>query len=380
MKVVKGGVTKPKGFRANGLCCGIKKSGKQDLALIVSDVPAVGACVFTKNSVIAAPLVVSKKHIRNNKIQAIITNSGNANCFTGSVGLKYAEQTTELIGDLLNISKQDVIVSSTGIISKPLQYNHIKNSVSKLVEGLSMMGATKAAQAILTTDLCTKEVTVEIIVGGKKVTIGACAKGSGMIAPNMATMLCFITTDAEISSKMLKLALKQATDKSFNCITIDGCMSTNDMVTVMANGLAGNKKITTANKDFEIFCEALDYVCLDLAKKIVFDGEGATKFIEIKVQNAKDDKQAKAVALKVANCNLVKTAAYGSNTNWGRVTAAVGALGIKEITEENMNIKVSSFKKKNISIVVNLALGQGQAKVYTSDLSKEYIRINAEYN
>ncbi len=380
MRIIKGGVTQPEGFKANGLACGIKKSRKPDLALIVSDVPAVGAGIFTKNSIKAAPLVVSQKHIHNNKIQAIIANSGNANCFTGSFGLKYAEQMAQLVSNLTDIPEQDIIVASTGIISKPLEYSNIKKASSKLVKGLSIQGAGKAAKAILTTDLCTKEVTVQVTLGGKKVTMGACSKGSGMIAPNMATMLCFITTDAAIDSKMLKLALKKANDLSFNCITVDGCMSTNDMVVVMANGLARNKKIMKSGKDFNIFCEALKYVCLDMAKKIVRDGEGATKFIEINVVDAKDDAQAKKVALKIANCNLVKTAAYGSNPNWGRVAAAIGALGIKQITEKNLNIKFSSFEEKNISITADLNLGKGTATVYTSDLSNEYIRINAEYN
>jgi len=380
VKIIKGGVTKPKGFKANGMSCGIKKSGKPDLALIVSDVPAVGAAVFTKSSVKAAPLVVSQHHIRNNKVQAAITNSGNANCFTGSFGLMYARNTTKLIGDLLNIPKQEVMVASTGIISKPLEYKNIEKAAPQLVKGLTSKGAAKAAKAILTTDLCTKEVTVQIMLGGKKVMMGACSKGSGMIAPDMATMLCFITTDAAIDAKMLKRALKEATDTSFNLISVDGCMSTNDMVLVMANGLAGNKKITTSGKDFKVFCEALKYVSLDMAKKIVLDGEGATKFIEINVVGAKDDKQAKKIALKIANCNLVKTAAYGCNPNWGRVAASIGALGIKQITEKNLNIKFSSFAKKNIKIGINLDLGQGAATVYTSDLSYEYIRINAEYN
>ena len=380
MKIIKGGVTQPKGFKANGLACGIKKSGKPDLALIVSDVPAVGAAVFTKNSVKAAPLVVSQKHIRNNQVQAVITNSGNANCFTGSFGLKYAQQMAQLIEDLMNIPKQNVIVASTGIISKPLEYSNIEKASEKLVKGLNEKGSAKAAKAILTTDLCTKEITVQVEISGKKVTIGACSKGSGMIAPNMATMLCFITTDVAIDAKMLKQALKAANELSFNSITVDGCMSTNDMALVMANGLAGNKIITKEGKDFDIFCEALKYVCLDMAKKIVKDGEGATKFIEIHVVGAKNDAQAKKVALKIANCNLVKTAAYGSNPNWGRVAAAIGALGIKQITEKNLNIQFSSFKKKNISITADLNLGKSQSTVYTSDLSNEYIRINAEYN
>ena len=231
----------------------------------------------------------------------------------------------------------------------------------------------------MTTDLQLKQIAVEVMVGGKKVTIGACGKGSGMVEPNMATMLGFITTDAAVSAKMLKLALTNATDLSFNAITVDGCQSTNDMVTLMANGSAKNKTITKSGKDFDAFCKALNHVCIDLAKKIVLDGEGATKFIEIHVSGAKNFVQAKTIAMKVANSNLVKTAAFGSNPNWGRVAAAVGSLGLK-ITEDDLKIKFSSFKEKNIAINVGLNLGDSKATVWTSDLSYEYVKINGEYN
>ena len=296
-----GSVTKPKGFKANGLYCGIKKSGKLDLSLIYSEVPAVSAAVFTQNSVKAAPLLVCQKHIKKNTAQAIIINSGNANCFTGDFGLLYAEKTTELMAKLLRIPKAHVLVSSTGIIGKPLPFKKIQKATPILVNGLSVAGGGKAAKGILTTDLQTKEIYVTTTIGGKKVTIGACAKGSGMTAPNMATMLAFITTDAAVNAKMLKAALKNAADQSFNCITVDGCMSTNDMVVVMANGLAENKTITKAGKDFDQFSKSLNTVCLDLAKKIVLDGEGATKFIEINVAGAKNFSQGRQIGLAVAN-------------------------------------------------------------------------------
>jgi glutamate N-acetyltransferase/amino-acid N-acetyltransferase len=281
---------------------------------------------------------------------------------------------------LLGIPKTDIIVSSTGIIGKPLPHKKIQKAAPKLVKGLSVTGSSKIARSILTTDLKTKEIVVTITLGGKKVTIAGCAKGSGMVAPNMATMLGFITTDAAISPKMLKSAFKKAVDQSFNCITIDGCMSTNDMVTVLANGLAKNKTISKPGKDFNTFSKALAYICLDLAKKIVLDGEGATKFITIDCLGAQNVKQALKVALTVANSNLVKTAAYGSNPNWGRVAAAVGSLGIKGVSESNLRIKFSSFEKKEIHITADLNIGSAKATTYTSDLSLQYVRINGRYN
>lgn len=379
MKVVKGGITAPQGFQANGIFCGIKRSGKLDLGLIYCEQPAVTVGVFTKNSIKAAPLVVTMRKIKGGVAQAIIVNSGNANCYTGTFGLKYAERSTDLIAKLLNLKSNHVLVTSTGIIGKQLPFNKIAEGAPILVKGLNATGGGKFARAIMTTDLALKEIAIEVRIGGKKVKIGACGKGSGMIEPNMATMLGFVTTDIAISTNMLKLALKNSTDKSFNAISVDGCMSTNDMVTLMASGLAGNKTITKPGKDFDAFCKALDYVCIDLSKKIILDGEGATKFIEINVSGAKNFDQAKTIALKIANSNLVKTAAFGSNPNWGRVGAAVGSLGLK-ITEDNMKITFSSFKEKNIAINVGLNLGSAKATVWTSDLSYEYVKINAEYN
>jgi glutamate N-acetyltransferase/amino-acid N-acetyltransferase len=379
MRVIKGGITAPLGYKASGIHCGIKRSGKPDLGLIYCDKPATTVGVFTKNSIKAAPLVVTMRKIKKGIAQAIVVNSGNANCYTGPFGLKYAEQSTQVVAGLLGVDPDRVLVSSTGIIGKQLPFNKIRDGAPELVKGLSTVGGTKFARAIMTTDLKLKEIAVVVTIGGKKVTIGACGKGSGMIEPNMATMLGFVTTDAAVSSKMLKLALSRATEKSFNAITVDGCMSTNDMVTLMANGAAGNKAITKEGKDFETFYDALEHVCIDLSKKIVLDGEGATKFIEINVSGAKDFKQAKEIAMKVANSNLVKTAAFGSNPNWGRVAAAVGALGLK-IAEDDLKIGFSSFKEKNISIKVGLNLGRAEATVWTSDLSYDYVKINAEYN
>lgn len=379
MKTIQGGITAPQGYQANGISCGIKRSGKLDLGLIYSTVPAVTVGVFTKNSIKAAPLIVTMRKIKKAVAQAVIVNSGNANCYTGPFGLKYAEESTTLVAKQLGLHPDRVLVTSTGIIGKQLPFNKITEGIPELIKDLHIQGGEKFAQAIMTTDLALKEIAVEYSIGGKTVRIGACAKGSGMIEPNMATMLGFITTDAAIDAKMLKLALKQATDISFNAISVDGCQSTNDMVTLMANGLAKNKAITKAGKDFDVFCYALNQVCIDLAKKIVLDGEGATKFIEIKVGGAKNDAQAKIIALKIANSNLVKTAAFGSNPNWGRVAAAVGSLGLK-ITEDDLKINFSSFQEKNISIEVVLNLGKGKAVVWTSDLSYDYVKINGEYN
>jgi glutamate N-acetyltransferase/amino-acid N-acetyltransferase len=380
MKIIKGSVTSPIGFKANGISAGIKRSGKPDLALIISESPAVGAASFTKNSIKAAPLIVSQKHIRFSKTQAVIVNSGNANCFTGNFGYMYAVKTTEIIAKLLGIPKESVIVTSTGIIGKPLPFEKIKNNSPALVKGLSVTGGTKAAKAILTTDLAVKEIAVVLNIGGKKVTIGGCGKGSGMVAPNMATMLGFVTTDCAISKKLLAEALKEAVDVSFNCITVDGCMSTNDMVTVMANGRAGHKMITQKNKEYRAFVDGLKYVCIDLSKKIVLDGEGATKFIEIKITGAPNPKLAKKIGLAVANSPLVKTAAFGSNPNWGRVAAAIGSLEISNITENNLKISFSPFDKKHITITVDLNLGKAEATVYTCDLSYDYVKINGDYN
>lgn len=381
MKIVQGGgVAAPKGFKSNGVAAGIKRSGKRDLALIVSDVPAVSAAVYTKNSVKAAPLLVSQKHLRGHKTQAIIANSGNANCFTGKSGLACAQRTTEIIGKLLGIPKEKVVVASTGIIGRPLSFKKIQNAAKGLVDGLNAQGGKKAAEAILTTDLKEKTIAVQVNLSGKTVTIGACAKGSGMIAPDMATMLAFVTTDAAISAAMLQKALRHANERSFNSITVDGCMSTNDMAVVLANGLARNKRIVTAGKDFDVFTKALTHVCLDLAKKIVLDGEGATKFIEIQISGGKTHAQAQKAGLAIANSVLVKTAAFGCNPNWGRVAAAVGSLGIAGVTEDTLRIKFSDFKRKDITITVNLNKGRATATVYTCDLSYDYVKINGEYN
>ena len=370
----------PLGFKANALACGLKKSGKLDLALFYSQNPAKAVCLFTANKIQAAPLKVNKKYLKINKhFKAVIANSGNANCFTGIAGLKDAQDMSLFVAKTLGIKKDAVLVASTGIIGRRLELGKIKNALPQLVKGLSKNGINKAKKAIMTTDTFAKEITVKFNVGGKTVTICGIAKGAGMIAPNLATMLVFIFTDADISSGALKKALKIAAASSFNCITVDGCMSTNDMVILLANAEAKNKLIDTG-KNFSVFSKALNTLCLKLAKMIVQDAEGATKFIQIKVENAKTSKEAKQVALSIANSNLFKTAIFASSKNiLGRTVAAVGASGV-DIKERGLKIKYSPLKKKEVSINISLGRGKHSVIVYTSDLTYEYVKINAEYN
>jgi glutamate N-acetyltransferase / amino-acid N-acetyltransferase len=337
------------------------------------------AAVFTLNSVKAAPIVVCQKNLKGGKVQALIANSGNANCFTGEYGFMYAKKMVELVAEKCGIQASEVFVMSTGIIGRPFPYEKIREAIPALVKGLSAKRGVNFAKAIMTTDTMDKQVAVQVEIGGKTITVGACAKGSGMIEPNMATMLACVTTDCAINAKMLQQALKEAVDVSFNAITVDGCMSTNDMVSLMANGMAGNKVITSVGKEYETFVEALKTACIKLARTIVFDGEGAEKFFEIKVTGAKDFKQARDAAMKVANSNLVKTADYTDNPNWGRVAAAIGACGFKAVTENTLKIDFS-VKRNNIYINADLGLGEAQATVYTCDLTKAYIDINGKYN
>jgi len=369
----------PLGFKANGIACGIKKSGKLDLALFYSDIPAKATCQFSTNKIQAAPIKINKRYLRNNKVyRAIITNSGNANCFTGNLGLRDAEEASWALAKTLGVKKESVLVASTGIIGRKLPLDKIKKAIPDLVRGLSKQGIDKAKKAIVTTDTFTKEITVKFNIGSQVVTVCGVAKGAGMIAPNMATMLCFILTDAYITPGALNKALKVSVENSFNCITVDGCMSTNDSIIVLANSAAGNILIDI-NKNFNLFVKALVIVCLELAKMIVRDAEGATKFIQIRVDKARNFREAKKVALSIANSNLFKTAMYGQNPNFGRIVAAVGASAI-DIKEKDLKIKVSPLNKKDINVGVSVGRGNSSAVVYTSDLTVEYIKINAEYN
>jgi len=369
----------PKNFKANGIACGIKKSKKLDLALFYSDIKAKAGCLFTTNKIQAAPVQVCKRYIKSSKnFNAILVNSGNANCFTGDTGIRDAELTAEVIARALNIKKQNTLVASTGIIARRLPLNLIKKAIPQLVAGLSKQGIGKAKRAIMTTDLFAKEVTVKFNIGAKEITICGVAKGAGMIAPHMATMLVFIFTDANITQNAINKALSISVDNSFNCITVDGCMSTNDSVMLLANAASGNYLIDKGN-NFTLFLKALSITCLELAKMIIRDAEGASKFIEIKVRGAKKFEHAKKVALSIANSNLFKTAMFGENPNFGRIVASAGASGV-DIKEKDIKIKVSPLNKNDIFVDVSIGRGNSSCVVYTSDLTPEYIKINAEYN
>jgi len=395
---ISGGITAPKGFKAAGVHCGIKRK-KKDLAIIYSEVPAEASAVFTSNQVKAAPLLVDQNLLKEgDKFRAVVINSGNANACTGRKGIEDAKKMAVWTAKELGLLPAEVLVASTGKIGTFLPMDRIRQGIKNAVSSLDKNGSSDAAYAILTTDKVKKEIAVEIKIDGVVVRIGGIAKGSGMIYPNMATMLSFITTDALIDRDALKIAFKTAVDKSFNLITVDGERSTNDMVVILANGMAGNKKIYRNSSGCRIFQKALDYVCTELAKKIVRDGEGATKFIEVRVEGAANFEDAKKAAFSIANSNLVKTAMYGEDPNWGRIVSAIGNAPIKidpekikvffngiQVVRKNMPVAGGREKVKkllsqnNIEISVNLGIGKGDCTVWTSDLSPEYIRINSLY-
>ncbi len=399
IKEVKNGtICSPLGFKTNAVNCGIKNK-KLDLALIYSIVKAKAAGVFTKNKVKAAPVLWDMLNLKNNTAQAIIVNSGNANCCTGKKGYSDAIAESKKVAEVLEIDQADVLVASTGVVGKYLPIDKIIDHIKMLASGLEFDKADKTAQAMMTTDSFPKQFAVEFKINGKKVNIAAVAKGAGMICPNMATMLCFVTTDANISIAGLKKALKIAAEASFNCISVDGDMSTNDTLVVLANGLAGNSLIKDKGSNFDLFVEALKKVCLELAKMIVADGEGATKLIEINVQGAKTKQQAKQAANQIANSLLVKTMIAGENPNWGRIPASVGAAGIDFKEEKieiflqnipvyrklnpdtkNRNKLIKLLTKKQINITVKLNNGKFSHTVWGSDLTKEYVKINMAYN
>jgi glutamate N-acetyltransferase/amino-acid N-acetyltransferase len=378
MKVYKKAIL-PLGFTASAVSCGIKKSGKLDLALFYSSVPVKASCRFTNSSLPAAPIKINKGLLEvNSNFRAVIVNSGNANAFTGHAGILNAREISKTVATYLGISEKNILSNSTGIIGRRLPVEKIKKAIPGLIAGLSSSGINKAKKAILTTDTFTKEITVQFCLGKATVRICGIAKGAGMIAPNMATMLCFIFTDANITKRALDKALSASVSKSFNSITVDGCMSTNDSVMLMSNGASNNPLIDTG-ANFGIFNQALETACLELAKMIVRDAEGATKFIRITVKNAKSSSEARIAALSIANSNLFKTAVYGQNPNFGRIVASIGSTGIK-VKEDKLKIKVSNLRKKDIFVEVGLARGKYSATVYTSDLTPGYIKINAEYN
>ncbi|HJI56989.1 MAG: bifunctional glutamate N-acetyltransferase/amino-acid acetyltransferase ArgJ [Pseudoruminococcus massiliensis] len=402
IKFVDGSVTAPKGFVASGVHCGIRKNkNKRDLALIYCEKPCTAAAIYTTNLVKSAPILVTRANLENGTAQAVICNSGNANT-CNSDGVEVAEKTCALVAKALNIDAKDVIVGSTGVIGQKLPIEPIANSIPELVSALSKEGATNAAEAIMTTDLVKKEYAVETEIGGKTVYIGGIAKGSGMIHPNMATMLCFITTDAAISADMLKIAVKTVADKSFNMVSVDGDTSTNDTLAVMASGLAGNAEITEQNEDYNIFVEALTILCRKLSKEMAKDGEGASKLLVCKVSGAKTEKDAKGVAKSVVCSSLLKAAMFGSDANWGRVLCAIGYSGCDvdinkvdvsfaskagkvDVCKNGAGIDFSEELAKTvltedeIDIVVELNDGNGVAEAYGCDLTYEYVKINGDY-
>ncbi len=388
-------ITFAKGYKTAALNCGIKKAAL-DLAVIVSDESAVPAGVFTKNVCCAAPIILSKSHINSEKIKAILVNSGNANAATGTEGYNLAISCVEELARLLNCMPSEILMASTGIIGVPLQADKIIASLPQIVENLSEKNSDAAAQAILTTDTFAKEAVCEIKLSGGTVKIGGIAKGSGMIMPNMATMLAFITTDIQISRAAFQEILKKAVDKSFNKITVDSDTSTNDCVFALANGASG---VALTEQERFLFYEALESVCIDLAKMIVRDGEGATKFVTVIADGCETENDADAIARSIANSPLVKTALYGCNPNWGRVVAAAGKSGV--IFDQN-NLDVyfnglltvkngmksdiapeilkNEFKKSEIEIKIDIHSGNSRATIWTTDLSHKYVDINVDYS
>ena len=403
MKQVRGGVTAPIGFTASGIRVGIKKTGeKKDLALIWSERRCSAAACYTRNKVIGQPLVVTREHLADGFAQAIIVNSGNANTCNGEQGIQAARRMAALVAERLPVKAEDVVVASTGVIGVQLDVTPIEGGMEALIAGLSKAGSIDAREAILTTDTMKKELSIELELGGKKVTLGAMAKGSGMIHPNMATMLCFITTDCAISSALLQESLSESVKRSFNRVSVDGDTSTNDMVVMLANGMAGNPAIADRGSDYRAFAEALDYLAVQMAKMIARDGEGATKLVECVVTGAADEAEAEALAKSVITSSLVKTALFGSDANWGRVLCALGYTpstfdpdkvrlafesprGYLEVCANGAGVPFSEEKAKlvlgaqEVSILVDLGGGSGQATAWGCDLSYEYVRINGDY-
>ena len=402
MKSIEGGVCAAAGFLANGVHCGIRKNRtKRDLSLIYSEVSASCAAVYTTNLVKGAPLTVTKAHLADGRAQAVICNSGNANTCNAN-GLEIAEKMSALAAKALNIRPEDVVVASTGVIGEPLSIAPIAAGMPALAEGLSTDGHTLAAEGIMTTDTVMKEAAVAFELDGKTCRLGGMAKGSGMIHPNMATMLVFITTDAAISPEMLQKALSTDVQETFNMVSVDGDTSTNDMVTVMANGLAGNATITGEGKDFTAFMQALNTVTVALCRMIAGDGEGATKLLECRVSGAADTPTAKTVAKSVVCSSLLKAAMFGADANWGRVLCAIGYSGAKvdvnaiDVSFESAAGKVDVCRsgagipfseelakqvlsEKEIDILVALNAGSADATAWGCDLTYDYVKINGDY-
>ena len=402
IKQIEGSICAAKGFTASGMYCGIRKrNDKNDLALIFSKVPAHAAAVYTTNLVKGAPLTVTKQHIADGMAQAVICNSGNANT-CNSNGIEIAEQMSALVAEKLGINKDDVIVASTGVIGQKLNITPIANGMETLTASLSETGDEEAAKAIMTTDTVMKKIAVEFEIDGTTCRLGGIAKGSGMIHPNMATMLVFITTDTAISAAMLQKALSHDVQKTFNMLSVDGDTSTNDMVAIMANGLAGNREITAEGPAFDTFMQALNTVTISLCRSIAGDGEGATKLLECDVTGAADENTASVVAKSVITSSLLKAAMFGADANWGRVLCAIGysgadldvnkvdvafqsAKGLLPVCKDGAGVDFSEeFAKevlleKEITILVNLNSGEAKATAWGCDLTYDYVKINGDY-
>ena len=402
MNIINGGVCAAKGFTASGIHCGVRKNRtKKDLALIFSEVPASAAAVYTTNLVKGAPLTVTKQHIADGQAQAVICNSGNANTCNAN-GIEVAELTCEALAKELGIDAEDVVIASTGVIGQPLDPAPIVGGIPQLVEALSKDGCEDAAEGIMTTDTVRKEIAISFTLGGKLCHIGGIAKGSGMIHPNMATMLVFITTDAAISAPMLAKALASDVANTFNMISVDGDTSTNDMVTVLANGMAENPEITEEGEDFDTFMQALNTVTVHLCRLIAGDGEGATKLLECRVTGADTVDTAKTVAKSVICSSLLKAAMFGADANWGRVLCAIGYSGAKvdvdrvdvafrsrmgtvTVCRGGSGVPFSEEKAKEIlleaeiEILISIGDGPCTSTAWGCDLTYDYVKINGDY-
>jgi len=405
MIIVKGGAASPKGYLANGMKAGIKPSGRKDLALLYSEVPAVAAGAFTTNRCQASPVKISREHLKAKTHQAVIVNSGNANCANGKQGEKDAVEMAKGAARMLRLDPHMVLVASTGIIGVKLPVAKIKKALPELVMGLSRANSTAFAETIMTTDTKSKEFAVKVRLGRVVVTIGGACKGVGMIHPEMqterhATMLAFLTTDAAISKRMLESSLDEAIRDSFNMVSVDADMSTNDSCFILANGLAGNARIAARDTGYRKFTEALTFMAGELAKMLAQDGEGATKLVEIEVRGAHTVEDARKVARKISTSNLLKCAVFGMDPNWGRIVAAAGSSGV-EFDYDRMDVYLGPvkalsngaiakgfskgrarkfFKDKKVRIAVDLKSGRAKATAWTCDFSKEYVAINSEYS
>ncbi len=399
MKRVNGGVTAPLGFTASGIHAGIKPTKERDLALVLSSTPGPIAGVFTTNRLPAASIILNQKQIKQGLGQALVINSGNANAFTGQEGFLHSQEIGQLVADQLGISSSHVFVNSTGVIGVPLPMSVIRRGIPQLVSELKRTGHKNAAEAILTTDTRTKEFAIQSRIAGKLITIGGMAKGSGMIHPNMATMLAYLTTDVAISPRTLQTMLRRIANETFNCISVDGETSTNDTVLCLTNGMAKNPKITGPSPDHKKFSSMLLKACHHLALEICRDGEGATKVVKIAIMNATNDTAAAQFANALATSPLVKTAIFGEDPNWGRIIASLGGTGLPlqekriVITFNNLTVvkegrgvgpqtdrKAKAIMTKPTYVIsISLGMGRGMATRWTTDLSYDYIKINASY-